>query len=161
MNNRNTQPLVDAAWLKARLGQPNIVVLDVRTPPKDGFVAGSIHSDYATAGWRTTVGAAPGMLPPPAELERLIGGIGIGNDDHVVLVSSGESAGDVGNATRVYWTFRMLGHDAVSVLDGGFAAWTADPANPVSPTPAGRPARAFTARRAPTCARPLRRWSRR
>ena len=38
---------------------------------------------------------------------------------------------DLGSATRVYWTFKVLGHDKVSILDGGYRAYTADPANPV------------------------------
>lgn len=137
-------PLVDAAWLKERLGSPNLVVLDVRTPPAGGFVPEAVHSDYATAGWRATIGAAPGMLPDTAALESLIGGLGIGNGDHVVLVAAGANASDMGNATRVYWTLKTLGHDAVSVLDGGFAAWTAA-GNPVEAAATTRPATYFTA----------------
>ncbi|SMH60294.1 sulfurtransferase [Azospirillum agricola] len=137
-------PLVDSGWLKSRLGTPGLVVLDVRTPPAGGFVPGSLHSDYATAGWRATIGAGPGMLPDEAALERMIGALGIGNADHVVLVAAGANAADMGNATRVYWTFRTLGHDAVSVLDGGFKAWTAA-GNPVEAEPATRPAATFTA----------------
>lgn len=142
MSNSEIAPLVDAGWLKERLGQPGLVVLDVRTPPNDGFIPGAIHSDYAAAGWRATVGSAPGMLPEPAALERLIGGIGIGNDDHVVVVAAGQTAGDIGNAARVYWTLRMAGHDAVSLLDGGFAAWVAA-GGTVAGLPASRPAKPF------------------
>ena len=29
-------------------------------------------------------------------------------------------------ASRLWWLLRWMGHDAVAVLDGGFAAWTAD-----------------------------------
>lgn len=142
MSNSEIKPLVDADWLKARLGQPGLVVLDVRTPPKGGFIPGSVHSDYATAGWRATVGSAPGLLPEPAVLERLIGGLGIGDGDHVVVVSAGDGAGDVSNAARVYWTLRMAGHDSVSLLDGGFAAWVAA-GGAVEAAAASRPAKPF------------------
>lgn len=142
MSNSEIKPLVDADWLKARLGQSGLVVLDVRTPPRGGFIPGSVHSDYATAGWRATVGSAPGLLPEPAVLAALIGGLGIGNDDHVVVVSAGENAGDVGNAARVYWTLRMAGHDSVSLLDGGFAAWVAA-GGAVAPSPATPSAKPF------------------
>ena len=139
-------PLVDTAWVKANLGRPNIVLLDVRSPrPAGPFIPEAVHSDYAKDGWRATINGLPGFLPPAPALEALIGGLGIGNDDHVVIVSSGENAPDMGNATRVYWTFKVLGHDAVSVLDGGMAAWTADPANAVALEPAVRPAKIFTA----------------
>lgn len=143
MTDSSISPLVDASWLKSRLDSPGIVVLDVRTPPAGGFVSGSVHSDYATAGWRTVVGGGAGMLPEPDVLAGLIGGLGIGNGDHVVLVAAGTNASDMGNATRVYWTFKMLGHDAVSVLDGGFAAWTAA-GGPVTPQPAVRQPTGFT-----------------
>lgn len=144
MTDTSFPPLVDAAWLKNRLGSSAIVVLDVRTPPTGGFVPGAVHSDYATAGWRTTVGGGAGMLPEPAVLEGLIGGLGIRNGDHVVLVAAGANASDMGNATRVYWTLKTLGHDAVSVLDGGFAGWIAA-GGPVKPLPADRKPVAYTA----------------
>ncbi|WP_042701522.1 sulfurtransferase [Azospirillum sp. B506] len=137
MTDSSISPLVDASWLKSRLDSPGIIVLDVRTPPAGGFVPGSVHSDYATAGWRTVVGGGAGMLPEPETLAGVIGGLGIGNGDHVVLVAAGANASDMGNATRVYWTFKMLGHDAVSVLDGGFAAWIAADGH-VNPLPAER-----------------------
>ena len=60
-----------------------------------------------------------------ANLETLIGGLGIGNDDHVIIVPAGVNAVDFGSATRVYWTFKILGHDKVSILDGGYALWEA------------------------------------
>ena len=131
------QPLVDSAWLKAN--GTGVVVLDVRNKLgrgseqayRDGHVPGAVYSDYLRAGWRTTVDGVPGQLPPVAHLERLIGGLGIGNDSHVVVVAGGVSALDMGSATRVYWTFKVLGHDKVSVLDGGWRAYAADPANPV------------------------------
>jgi len=132
-------PLVDAAWLAANLDLPGLVVLDVRNQlgeesEKDyraGHIPGAVHSDYLKAGWRSTVDGVPGQLPPVATLEALIGGLGIDNDNHVVVVAGGKSALDMGSATRVYWTFKVLGHDKVSVLDGGHRAYTADPGNPV------------------------------
>jgi thiosulfate/3-mercaptopyruvate sulfurtransferase len=60
------------------------------------------------------------------KLEKLIGGLGIGNDSHVVVIPGGGKALDVGTATRVYWTFKVLGHDDVSILNGGMKAYTKD-----------------------------------
>lgn len=137
-------PLVDAAWLQARLGDPGLVVLDIRNGTdggsarlfEAGHIPGAVHSDYGSAGWRTVRDGVPGMLPPVADLEGLIGALGIGNGSHVVVVPAGVSASDYGSATRVYWTFKVLGHDAVSILDGGYAGWRADPARPVETGPA-------------------------
>jgi thiosulfate/3-mercaptopyruvate sulfurtransferase len=51
----------------------------------------------------------------------LLGRAGIGPLDHVVAYD------DTGGATasRLWWMLRAIGHDQVSVLDGGIAAWTA------------------------------------
>ncbi|RMD62262.1 MAG: sulfurtransferase [Alphaproteobacteria bacterium] len=132
-------PLVDADWVARNAGRPGIVILDIRNrlgggsadAYRAGHIPGAVYSDYLKAGWRTTVDGVPGQLPPAADLERLIGGLGIDNDSHVVIVAGGQSALDMGSATRVYWTFKVLGHDKVSILDGGYRAYVADPARPV------------------------------
>lgn len=131
--NSQAQPLVGTQWLEQNLSKDALVVLDVRSKidgSKPGafeatHVPGAVHSDYLQAGWRMTVDGVPGMLPPVAKLEQLIGSLGIDNSAHVVVVTAGKSALDYGSATRVYWTFKVLGHDAVSILDGGHFAWTA------------------------------------
>jgi 3-mercaptopyruvate sulfurtransferase SseA len=128
------QPLVDGAWLDQRLGTSGIVVLDIRNRIDkgsravyaQGHIPGAVHSDYIKAGWRAKIRGVPGMLPPTDRLERLIGSLGISNESHVVVVPAGVSAADYGSAARVYWTFKVLGHDRVSVLDGGHAAWVAE-----------------------------------
>ena len=121
------EPLVSAQWLKEHLRDSQIVVIDVRSgdPVYDGgHIPGAVHSDYDKAGWRVT---RNGVLQPPnqAELEKLIGETGIDEDAHVIVVSAGVSATDFGAAARVYWTLKVAGHPAVSILDGGFAAWQA------------------------------------
>ncbi|ADG73369.1 Rhodanese domain protein [Cellulomonas flavigena DSM 20109] len=60
-------------------------------------------------------------LPAPEALAAAFGAVGVGDDTHVVVYDN------VGNAwaTRVWWLLRWLGHDAVSVLDGGLGAWRA------------------------------------
>ena len=146
-------PLVSPQWLKANLKNPAIVVLDIRSAIdgkgfedyKAGHIPGALHSDYDKAGWRVTRNGVPFMLPTAAELEKLIGEAGIDEDNHVVGVPAGVHATDFGSAARVYWTLKVAGHPRVSILDGGFAAWAADPANPVE-TAINRPnGKIFTA----------------
>jgi thiosulfate/3-mercaptopyruvate sulfurtransferase len=146
-------PLVTTQWLKANLSDPAIVVLDIRSAIDgggakayaDGHIPGAVHSDYDKAGWRVTRNGIPFMLPTAAELEKLIGETGIDEDNHVIVVPAGVHATDFGSAARVYWTLKVAGHPRVSILDGGFAAWKADPANPVQ-TGVNRPSpKIFTA----------------
>ena len=126
------QPLVDGDWIEGQLGKSNVVVLDIRNKIdkgsrevyEKGHIPGAIYSNYLEDGWRKKRDDVVAMLPETTDLEQLIGGLGIGNDDHVVLVTAGVSAVDYGSATRVYWTFKVMGHDDVSILDGGYALWT-------------------------------------
>lgn len=127
----DAKPLVDAEWVHQHKDNPNVVVLDVRNDLtgdsretfEEAHIPGAVYSDYLKAGWRTKRADVPGQLPTVPALEALIGGLGIGNDDHVVVVAAGENALDMGSATRVYWTFKVLGHEKVSVLNGGHAAY--------------------------------------
>ncbi len=133
-------PLIDAAWLEERLGARDLAILDIRNAIdggaaaayRAGHIPGAVHSSYTEDGWRTAKDGVPGMLPPIADLEALVGGLGIAASDHVVIVHAGTGATDFGSAARVFWTFEQLGHAEVSILDGGMAAWTADPSRPLA-----------------------------
>src|SRR5262249_15876117 len=110
-----------------------VVVLDVRSAIDGGgaeayaqaHIPGALHSDYDKAGWRVTRNGVPFMLPTKAALEKLIGETGIAEDEDAIIVPAGVSATGFGAAGRVYWTLKVAGHPAVSILDGGFAAWQA------------------------------------
>lgn len=129
------EPLVDAAWAKANAGKPGIVFIDFQ-PPADfmrGHIAGAVNSNYGKDGWREEdANKVPDMFPTKLEvLAAMIGKLGIDNATHVVLVPPGMSSTDMGIGTRVYWTFKVLGHDNVSLLDGGMASYAKDKANPL------------------------------
>jgi len=131
-------PLVDAAWLNDHLDDENVVVLDIRSPlagsSKDeylkGHVPGAIHSEYPGA-WRTTRDNVAGVMPSVEKLEAYLSELGVAEGKTVVIVPNGNSSLDFGAAARVYWTFKVLGHDDVSILDGGHAAWVADAGRPL------------------------------
>lgn len=139
-------PLVDTAWVKANAGDENVVILDIRDKIAETelgdkpYIKGAVGAPYASAGWRTEVGGVPGMLPPIEQITKLIGDLGIDNDDHVVIVPWGTDSTEFGGATRIYWTFKYLGHDEVSILDGGWrqydAAGGARSAEAAKPVPA-------------------------
>ena len=135
-----TTPLVDANALQGIACGPDVVVLDVRSEQIDGQSSGdyaqghvpcAIHSDYIKDGWRAKVAGVPGMLPPVQKLEGLIGGLGIGDDTRVVIAPFGADSKSMASATRVYWTLKVLGHDRVSILDGGTTAYARDKSRPL------------------------------
>ncbi len=127
------EPLVSAQWLSGHLKDGKVVVLDVRsaidgsTPEAfaQGHIPGAVHSDYDKGGWRVERNGVPFMVPTTAELEKLIGELGIDEDSHVVVVPAGVSSSDFGAAARTYWTLKYAGVNNVSILDGGLAAWKA------------------------------------
>ncbi|KAH8550211.1 Rhodanese-like domain-containing protein [Umbelopsis sp. PMI_123] len=64
----------------------------------------------------------PHMLPSKDDFASAVGKLGISNNDHVVIY---DSIGVI-SACRVYWTFRIFGHQKVSVLNGGLPKWIAE-----------------------------------
>lgn len=144
------EPLVDVAWAKANAGKPGIAFIDFQ-PPTDylrGHIPGAVNSNYGKDGWREERASdkTPDMLPE--KLDKLvahIGSLGIDNNTHVVLVPPGTSSTDMGIGTRVYWTFKVLGHDNVSILNGGMAAYTKDKQNPLQTGAAKPEAKTFKA----------------
>ncbi len=126
------QPLVDAKWMRTNLQKPDLVVLDLQPTNiySQYHVPGAINSNYAN--WRRPdAKGVPQMMPAVADLEQLIGGLGIDNKSHVVLVVTGRGVGEMASATRVYWTFKALGHTKISILDGGLIAYANNRNNPM------------------------------
>ncbi len=118
-------PLVDGRWAVQNVSAPNVVFVDVQSTRnyQRRHIPGAIHTDYPDDGWRLFSQELGVVLPSTTEFARLAGGLGIANDDHVVLVATGGSQRDMSVATDVYWTFKYFGHNEVSILDGGLRAY--------------------------------------
>lgn len=86
----------------------------------EGHVPGALFADVPGA---LSDPDAPLLftVPSPERFARAAQDLGIGDDTQVVVYDTVGSAW----ATRVWWLLRLFGHEAVSVLDGGLAAWTA------------------------------------
>jgi thiosulfate/3-mercaptopyruvate sulfurtransferase len=90
-----------------------------------------------------TKNGLPHMLPPPEKFSSRMRSMGIGDGSRIVVYDS------VGlfSAARVWWTFRVMGVDDVSVLNGGLPKWKRECRPLESGPPRSRTARHFTARR--------------
>jgi thiosulfate/3-mercaptopyruvate sulfurtransferase len=130
---RSAPALISADDLAKRLGEPGLVVLDIRSAGYGGgrqafdagHIPGAVHSDYVADGWRQQKGAAAGLLPDPERLSALFGHLGIEPESYVVVVPAGISSGDFSVAARIFWTLRAAGHRRLSMLDGGWEGWAA------------------------------------
>ncbi|KAF9175078.1 hypothetical protein BGX21_001551 [Mortierella sp. AD011] len=125
----STPLLLSVAELKSQLGGP--VVVDGswhmpaagRDPYKEfkenGHIPGACYFDIESIKDKTS--SLPHMMPTAHQFAEQVGELGISNDDHVVVYDT------VGfnSAPRVYWMLKAFGHEKVSVLNGGFKAWTA------------------------------------
>lgn len=127
------QPLVDVDWVAGNLDNENVVLIDLRNKIDkgsyetylDGHIPSSLHSDYLKDGWRVGRDDVVGLLPTEAEFEALARKLGVSAGSHVVLIPAGVNSTDFGSSARAYWTFKVFGHDKVSILNGGYAAWVA------------------------------------
>jgi thiosulfate/3-mercaptopyruvate sulfurtransferase len=61
-------------------------------------------------------------LPYPGAFVAWLGRQGLRPEDQVVCYDAGGGV----TAARLWWMLRWVGHDAVAVLEGGFAKWTAE-----------------------------------
>jgi len=81
-----------------------------------GAVYASLHTDLSGP---IVDGAGRHPLPTPEALAALFGRLGIDGTRQVVTYDYDTSM----MASRLWWSLRSLGHEAVAVLDGGLAKW--------------------------------------
>jgi len=81
-------------------------------------------------------------MPCPEDLELMFGRLGISTGTQVVVYD--QDAGMY--ASRLWWMLRYMGHDAVAVLDGGWARWVRE-GRPTRTGDEARPAAVFAGRR--------------
>lgn len=124
------EPVVSVEWLHANLREPDLKVLDAswympgdqRNPLQEYQVAhipGALFFDLDGIADRTT--NLPHMLPSEEAFAAAASALGIENKDGVV-VYDGKG---IFSAARVWWMFRVFGHDRVWILDGGLPRWRA------------------------------------
>jgi thiosulfate/3-mercaptopyruvate sulfurtransferase len=88
--------------------------------------------------------ALPHMLPTPDDFAAMVGELGIGNDSNIIVYDQR----GIFSSARVWWMFRVFGHDKIAVLDGGLPAWRAA-GHPVSDAPVKAQPQKFTAQYRP------------
>jgi thiosulfate/3-mercaptopyruvate sulfurtransferase len=112
--------LAETGWLADRLGDPNLRVVDVRSKNdyEQGHIPGAVHLD----GFGNNIPRADnGDMGSPEEFARTVGGLGISNDNPVVVYDTPSQ-----RMGMVAWTFLYFGHADVRILDGGIARWLAE-----------------------------------
>ena len=119
-------PIVPPEWLRERLGEPGLRVVDLRwyldgrsgrAAYESGHIPGAVFVDLDEISGEKGAGRHP--LPSREGFEAAIREAGVGEDDRVVVYD--DAGGSV--AGRLWWLLRAFGHEAGAVLDGGIQAW--------------------------------------
>lgn len=121
--------LVNPQWLAEHSTNP-LQFVDARfflpTEERDAaaefqqaHLPGAIFFDIDAINDRNT--PLPHMLPTPEAFSHYMQTLGINSSDPIICYDDGRFMG----ACRAWWTFRIYGHHAVAVLDGGLPAWQA------------------------------------
>ncbi|MFT4075681.1 MAG: 3-mercaptopyruvate sulfurtransferase [Asticcacaulis sp.] len=112
LSDRQAVRIIDGSWaldgtdMKALYGQSHI--------------PGAVFFDLEAISDRSS--PLPHMAPSPAQFADAVGQMGVSATDHVVIYDRQ----GLFSAARVWWTFKLMGHDKVQVLRGGLPAWQAE-----------------------------------
>tara|TARA_R110002050_G_scaffold3748_5_gene19533 strand:- start:7647 stop:8459 length:813 start_codon:yes stop_codon:yes gene_type:complete len=116
--------LVSANWLYQHLEMPEIIILDARlrydptSAEKEIRIAGArifdLENDFSDKN-----SPFPNMLPSPEDFEKSCKKLGINNSSKIVVYDHR----GIYLSPRVWWMFKIMGHNNISVLDGGFPEW--------------------------------------
>ena len=145
-------PLISTADLAARLGAPGLRLIDAswHLDGRDGrpdFEAarlpGAVFFDLEASSDPDS--PLPHMLPTPAFFAARMGGLGIADDDSLVIY---DTVG-IRSSARAWWMFRAMGAPDVRVLDGGLPKWLSE-GRAIERGPTVPP----TAATFPSCSRP-------
>jgi len=130
----NWTTLVSAPELAAHLHDPELRIVDARfvlggAAPGAGEAAwreshlpgaGYVHLDRDLSDHRKPVSFGRHPMPEAGDFVALLARLGIG-PQHQVVVYDGVDGSMA--AARFWWLLRLLGHQRVAVLDGGYARW--------------------------------------
>jgi len=142
--------LVSTEWLAQHLEAPDVRVVDcswylpdakrdAKAEYKAAHIPGAVFFDLDDIS--DTDSPLPHMLPSQEKFASRVRKLGLGDGNRIIVY---DGAG-IFSAARIWWMFRVMGHQEVAVLDGGFPKWQAEN-RPIEDMPPMPRERHFTAR---------------
>ena len=132
--------LVSAAWAEENLQTSGVVFVEVDEDASaydTGHIPGAVKVD-----WKQDLqDPVRRDFIDRAGFEKLLSARGIGNDDTVILYGGNNNW----FAAYAYWYFKLYGHQAVKLLDGGRKKWELD-GRPLDAEAVSRPETTYSAK---------------
>jgi thiosulfate/3-mercaptopyruvate sulfurtransferase len=144
MSFKNPQALVSTEWLAEHLNAPDVHIVDATyfLPVEGKKAIDAYHEAHIPGAQFFDVdeiadekNPLPHMVPSAEKFSARMRKLGLGDGCRIVIYDA-RNGGCA--AARVWWTFRLFGHDDVAVLDGGFGKWLAE-GRPIEDGPAAKP----------------------
>ncbi len=147
----NPGALVSTEWLSKHLSAPDVRVVDATfflpNIPRDAraeylerHIPGAVFFDIDEICNPDT--DLPHMLPSPEMFSSKVRRLGLGDGNRIVIY---DAFGGFAASMRVWWMFRVFGHEDVAVLNGGLPKWVEE-GRPVDDIEPAIRERHFTAR---------------
>lgn len=120
----NPELLISAAELDEKLENENnkLKIIDVRSSAK--YLLG--HLPEAVSMWNNDLsnpdGWVEGLIAEPEAFSAAAQAKGINNDSEIIVYDENNSIW----AARLWWIFRVYGHQNVKILEGGYDNWKAE-----------------------------------
>ena len=126
-----TASLVSTEWLAAHLATPDLKVVDAtwylptmqreaRAEYAEAHIPGAVSFDIDDIADASS--QLPHMLPDPVKFSSRVRKLGLGDGTRIVVYDNNRYSA----SARVWWMFRVFGHEDVAVLDGGLGKWRAE-----------------------------------
>ncbi len=142
----NPEALVSTEWLAEHLNAPDVRIVDAsyylpgvdrnaKAEYRECHIPGAVFFDIDDVA--DDANDLPHMIPPPEKFSSRVRKLGLGDGNRIVVY---DANGGAMAACRVWWMFRLYGHEDVSVLDGGLPKWLAEgrPTDDLPPVPKER-----------------------
>ena len=146
-----TDALVSTDWLAAHINAPDIRIVDASYYLPNEAVNARVLFEKAhipTAVFfdideiSDTESPLPHMVPAPEKFASKVRRLGLGDGSRIIVYDQR----GLFSAPRVWWLFRLFGHQDVAVLDGGLPKWQKEARAIESGPPRVTGERHFTAR---------------
>lgn len=120
-------PLVTVEWLKTQLNQSDLILLDAspqstmsaeKSKYLDQVIPNAIQFNIKEK-FTNRESEYPNTLPSPKQFEIECRKLGINRNSRIVVY---DNLG-IYTSPRVWWLFKIMGHEEVCVLDGGLKEW--------------------------------------